>query len=523
MAVIKIAPPQKFNMALRSCWETLQGGRSITVYRCLVDITGSVKAAAMLSQLIYWTRVSRHVAERDGWIYKSIAEMEAETGLTKYEQNTCKRRLRELNLISTSRKNFGANLALRVNLDELSDAVCRQLGVQLPQENLISIESLQNQTSLFFRRYFGERVSYHRDLVDITGCVHAAIMLSAVLKESMALFEKIADDRQHAYASLTIENWLAKLGLSYKAQLNARNRLKNLKLISEKHFIASRRIFTLANSVRIIDAVRKKLSCKSEAPPPRKQAQKPVVVQFGGKGDFSLAERANSVWRKGRIVENQEVRIDLTPQSRNMTFRSCKRVNWEVAKGQIGKVEKGKLRKCKTGNWEVAKGQIVIYTNYKMFLRNINNYNKKDARSCIPRLQQTVNSDVVVVGESVYDKLVYPRCLAGKNRKQAEQIFLQLYPDARQEQLQEILDEIAGQTKPVTSPLGLLMKLTKLAVSGHFLALVAPEVKRLRECLPQPVPPADTGGGKAVTPEVAQNTLGNISQMLKTKKHGCKS
>lgn len=86
----QITPPKIFNSELTQCWQALQGGRRVAIYRCLIDITGSLKTAAMLSQLIYWTRVSKEVAERDGWIFKSIAQMEAETGLTVREQRTCK-------------------------------------------------------------------------------------------------------------------------------------------------------------------------------------------------------------------------------------------------------------------------------------------------------------------------------------------------------------------------------------------------------------------------------------------------
>lgn len=46
---------------------------------------------------------------------------------------------------------------------------------------------------------------------------------------------------------------------------------------------------------------------------------------------------------------------------------------------------------------------------------------------------------------------------------------------------QEILDEIEGQKKEVTSPLGLLAKLCQLASQGNFTAIVAPQVKFNRE------------------------------------------
>ena len=43
------------------------------------------------------------------------------------------------------------------------------------------------------------------------------------------------------------------------------------------------------------------------------------------------------------------------------------------------------------------------------------------------------------------------------------------------------MDEIEGQKKEVTSPLGLLAKLCHLASQGNFTAIVAPQVKFNRE------------------------------------------
>ena len=176
MATMTLPPSKTFNADLTRCWQVLQGGRTIAVYRCLVDITGSLKTAVMLSQLIYWTRVSKEVAARDGWVYKSITQMEEETGLTKREQGVCKDKLRELNLVVISRKSRGGNLAFKVNLDEVARAVCLLNGGN--GEVSLTIQELQSSSSLFFRRYFSQRIAYHRDLVTLTGCIHSAVVLS---------------------------------------------------------------------------------------------------------------------------------------------------------------------------------------------------------------------------------------------------------------------------------------------------------------------------------------------------------
>lgn len=317
MDIAKLDPPVKFNANLAACWQSLQGGRTIAVYQCLIDITGSVKAAVMLSQLIYWTRHGIHISDENPWIFKSIQQMEEETGLTQKEQRACKERLLDLNLITTDRFYMGAKLAFRVNIDELTQAVCKQQRTDMIE---LSLTDWQNQSSLFFRRYFSKRIAYHRDLVTLTGCIHAAIMLSHVMQQSVRSSMYLAD-QQHVYASLTIDDWTELTRLTYKSQRTARNRLKNLNFIVEKNFIASRRIFTLANGKAILSALQTHLKSSKSAP-------KSLI-----RG--SLLERAECLKFKQFSHENSHL-----PK---VSFRSAQRANTEVPKGEIQKCPKGKL------------------------------------------------------------------------------------------------------------------------------------------------------------------------------------
>ena len=163
---MKLPAPYQFNRDIMRCKQALQGGRTIAVYKCLVDAAGSIKAAVFLSQLVYWTRHGVAVVERDGWIFKSIAEMEDETGLSKREQGTCKQKLLERNLIEIRRFGFGARLEMRVNLPSLAAAVYAANG--RPPENighpgedtvgtLMDLAAFRQPSDLFFLHYFKER------------------------------------------------------------------------------------------------------------------------------------------------------------------------------------------------------------------------------------------------------------------------------------------------------------------------------------------------------------------------------
>lgn len=66
--------------------------RPIAFHRIFVDVTGSVTAAVMLSQAFYW---SRRTKIPGNWFYKSAVEWQEETGLSRKEQQTARRKLRE--------------------------------------------------------------------------------------------------------------------------------------------------------------------------------------------------------------------------------------------------------------------------------------------------------------------------------------------------------------------------------------------------------------------------------------------
>jgi hypothetical protein len=64
--------------------------RPIAYHRVFVDLTGSVKAAIMLSQAVYWQSRAR---QTDGWWYKNADEWQEETGLTRHEQEAARKEL----------------------------------------------------------------------------------------------------------------------------------------------------------------------------------------------------------------------------------------------------------------------------------------------------------------------------------------------------------------------------------------------------------------------------------------------
>ena len=58
-------------------------GNSVAYYPKLVEVTGGVLPNLFLCQMYYWLGKQKNP---EGWIYKTQAEIEKETGLTRKQQ-----------------------------------------------------------------------------------------------------------------------------------------------------------------------------------------------------------------------------------------------------------------------------------------------------------------------------------------------------------------------------------------------------------------------------------------------------
>ncbi len=97
--------------------------RPIAFHRVFVCLTGNVAAALMLAQLLYWSRKSK---DPEGWVYKSQAEWTDETGLSRREQDTCRKNLRTTDFYHEELRSVPARLYYRLDLEKL-DATLQAL------------------------------------------------------------------------------------------------------------------------------------------------------------------------------------------------------------------------------------------------------------------------------------------------------------------------------------------------------------------------------------------------------------
>jgi hypothetical protein len=87
-------------------------------------MTGSVSAGLILSQAIYWTEVvEEKQPDRGGWFYKKQAEWTDETCLSRWEQESARKQLRQWSFWQERRGGQPAKLWFRVDLTKLAAAI----------------------------------------------------------------------------------------------------------------------------------------------------------------------------------------------------------------------------------------------------------------------------------------------------------------------------------------------------------------------------------------------------------------
>ncbi|HBR2946674.1 TPA: replication protein RepO [Klebsiella pneumoniae] len=89
--------------------------RPIAFQRSFIRLDIGVTAALFLSQMTYWTNRS----DDDGWVYKTQEEWEEETGLSRYEQEGARKKLRSIGVLLEKRKGVPARLFYKVDNDVL--------------------------------------------------------------------------------------------------------------------------------------------------------------------------------------------------------------------------------------------------------------------------------------------------------------------------------------------------------------------------------------------------------------------
>lgn len=97
---------------------------------CLgIGITG----ALFLSQAIYW---SKRTKDEHGWFYKTQEEWEEETGMTRYEQETARKKLKSIKVLEEKKAGVPARIFYRVNDEKLHEILLATKNAEMSQSSL---------------------------------------------------------------------------------------------------------------------------------------------------------------------------------------------------------------------------------------------------------------------------------------------------------------------------------------------------------------------------------------------------
>ena len=485
-----VMSPEEYNKTLMQCWKMLQAGRRVSIHRSLIQITGNdIKTAAFLSQLLYWLRVGTEVEQRDGWIFKSIQQTEYETGLTKTEQRKCKDDLKKLGFIQTGFFGQGRNLAFKINIDAICKAVCAQFGVQNMSQ--ITLEDWRKQELDFFRIYFSDSVVYHMSLVQMTGDIYIAIMLSDILyncakngSETSKLFK-----RQRLFSTATMLEWENRTFITRTTQNRARKFLKHHGLIVEAHYLRNARIFTHPDGLLLMQLLKQRVRL-----PKLNQSVKPHAAAHSEMQQQSLLPQSVFSENCGNIDKSATPQV-LNPASSGLAnAESCNSQVLNPASSDLANVESCNSQVLNPASSDLANVEScnsLIYKKPTVFsITTTTNSHEQSEHS-----ENGHNGVVVVVDECLnqehqarafvavgrFSSLVFPPNIHPEDKSSVLKIFNQHLPNADLETYQQILDETGAGGKNIKNPLSYIVGITKNAAKGEFEPTRAKQYRRQRE------------------------------------------
>lgn len=117
--------------------------RPVAFQRAFVRLGIGVTGALLLSQLVYW-----HNRTEKTWFYKTRAEIEDETGLTRTEQETARKRLVQIGVLEEKLMSTPAKMHFRINEIQLEEALSKScVAIHQKPESLNEQEPCQQDCS----------------------------------------------------------------------------------------------------------------------------------------------------------------------------------------------------------------------------------------------------------------------------------------------------------------------------------------------------------------------------------------
>lgn len=126
-----------------------------------------INGALMLSQLVYWTSRTK---DSDEWIFKTHHDWTVETGMTRREQETARKTLKDLGFISEKKMGVPRRVFFRVERENLYQALVEYSEtLAIPHMHKSAILNAQN---------------VHTECTNTPNCMHESAQLNAQIRPS---------------------------------------------------------------------------------------------------------------------------------------------------------------------------------------------------------------------------------------------------------------------------------------------------------------------------------------------------
>jgi hypothetical protein len=121
--------------AMKAVADLLGGGEVVAYRPVFAHIFGGATAALLLSQFWFWTNTPTVKGRTgNGWFWKSQKEITEETGLTRRETETARRKLTALGVLQEDLRGVPATLHFRLDKERLFSLLWEHLQRQAPPE-----------------------------------------------------------------------------------------------------------------------------------------------------------------------------------------------------------------------------------------------------------------------------------------------------------------------------------------------------------------------------------------------------
>ena len=446
----------------------LLGQRYVQFYPVLAELTGSVKAALLLGQALYWTRsyLIEH-PERDNWFWYTAREWQASTGLSRREQENARRNLIAHGYVLQRRIGMPARLHFKVNLDALGCGLARHLdgGGELSWQ----------WDNARLRRLLGRPVAFFRPLATVSGSVNAGLYLSHLCMSlrAMALHGE-ADGllNPQGWMDVPVQASARRLCLGVKGLRTARLKLISSGLVEERwgQGMPARKLTRIAQGL----LAQRLCALGAAAPAP---LDRPQTAQCGAMADSASAEWPKSGNSNGAFAHSR-------------VAQSAKQ-QWRKRASQGGPKRQTVMAETAISEWSKAPNMI-RQMDHSIKASSTQNYLslllpsspiEGDSR-CLPKKrsgQANPEPEAQDGAGGAPSALIWAQNIPAGERDVAGRILERAEPSQRQLLLDEWVGQRRNAAKAMPNPLGYLVGLVEAARLNRFVPTLALAVAEGRE------------------------------------------